>query len=272
MLTLCAIASGSNGNCYFIGNANESILVDAGLSARQTIARMHQQNLQPSKLKAIFITHEHSDHTCGARVLAKKLSIPVYLTSGTFSAMHAHQRPAYPKFFIPGQEGVIGSMVVVPFLKSHDAAEPCSFRVSSEGIHVGVFTDIGNPCENVRHHFSQCHAIFLETNYDEKMLWEGHYTWPLKRRIASDQGHLSNDQAFDLLKECSGSQLQTVFLSHLSADNNTPEKAMERFTELKNRYSIRLTSRYHAGEVVTVDGNATKSPPQFRQGSLFDIS
>jgi phosphoribosyl 1,2-cyclic phosphodiesterase len=250
MITLCAIASGSNGNCYYIGNDHEAIVVDAGISARQTIARMRQRNLDPAKVKAIFISHEHSDHTHGARVMSKRLKIPVYLTSRTYKVMQSRHRPMEPRFFKPGPEIRIGSFLIYPFLKNHDAAEPCSFRIAFNGWHIGVFTDIGSPCENVTQNLSQCHAIFLETNYDEKMLWEGSYPWPLKRRIASEHGHLSNDQSFELLKNHSGSQLQTVFLSHLSAENNSPEKAMTRFAELKDRFNIHLTSRTASGEVI----------------------
>ena len=268
MITLCAIASGSNGNCYYIGNNHEAILVDAGISARQTITRMHLRNLDPAKVKAIFITHEHSDHANGARVLGKKLKVPVYITSRTYVAMYSYHRPMAPRFFEPGTEIQVASFLIFPFLKNHDAAEPCSFRIASNGLHIGVFTDIGSPCENVMQQLGQCHAIFLETNYDEKMLWEGSYPWPLKRRIASEQGHLSNDQAFELLKNYSGSQLQMVFLSHLSAENNSQEKAMSRFTELKERFSIYLTSRYAPGEVIYINKNIEPALPAGRQGTL----
>ena len=250
MLTICAIASGSNGNCYYLGNDHEAILIDAGISARQTLARLQSQYLDPARIKAIFISHEHTDHTCGARVLSKKLMVPVYVTSKTYMAMYANHRPAAPRYFKPGAEIPIGSFWVFPFSKNHDAQEPCSFRIACEGIQVGVFTDIGSACENVIHHLNQCHALFLETNYDEKMLWEGKYPWPLKQRIASDHGHLSNDQAFELLQAHSGKQLHTVFLSHLSAENNTPDKAMARFTEMRNRIRVCLTSRYGVGEIL----------------------
>lgn len=253
MITLCALASGSNGNCYYIGNEREAILIDAGISARQTFARMRQRNLVPERIKAILISHEHSDHTSGVRVMSKRLKVPVFLTSRTYLAMYARHRPMAPRFFEPGPEIRIGSFHVFPFLKSHDAAEPCSFRIEQNGLHVGVFTDIGAPCENVKLHIGHCHALFLETNYDEKMLWEGSYPWPLKKRIGSDHGHLSNDQAFELIKNYSGRQLRTVFLSHLSAENNTLEIALNRFAELRDKFSIHLTSRYAAGEVVYLE-------------------
>jgi phosphoribosyl 1,2-cyclic phosphodiesterase len=250
MIELCAIASGSNGNCYYVGNEKEGILVDAGISARQIIARMRQKNLDPARVKAIFISHEHADHTNGARVLSKKMNIPVYLTSRTFVAMYPKHKPIAPRFFEPGREIRIGLFQVHPFLKKHDAAEPCSFRLEYNGFHVGVLTDIGSQNENVVRHLNLCHALFLETNYDEKMLWEGRYPMQLKQRIASDHGHLSNDQAFELLKNFSGKQLQVVFLSHLSAENNSLETAHDRFLELKSKYNILLTSRYAAGDVV----------------------
>lgn len=257
MITLCAIASGSNGNCYYIGNNKEAVLIDAGISARQTINRMKQQNLDPALVKAIFISHEHADHVCGARVLGKKLMVPVYATRRTFSAMYNNHKPLAPRFFEPGKEITVGSFNIFPFLKNHDAAQPCSFRVSHNGIHTGVFTDIGMACESVISELARCHALFLESNYDEKMLWEGKYPWHLKKRIASDYGHLSNDQAFNLICGHSGNQLKMVFLSHLSAENNTPEKAMGRFDELRNRYQIYLTSRHAPGDVVSITAAAT---------------
>lgn len=261
MLTLCAIASGSNGNCYYIGNNREAVLVDAGISARQIINRMKQQNLNPSLVKAIFISHEHSDHVSGAKVLSKKLMVPVYATRRTYAAMYNNHKPQAPRFFDPGAGIVVGSFSIFPFLKNHDAAQPCSFIISYNGLHTGVLTDIGVACENVIREVARCHALFLETNYDEKMLWGGRYPWPLKRRIASDYGHLSNDQAFDLVSRHSGNQLQLVFLSHLSAENNTPEKAMERFNELRVRYQVYLTSRYAPGDVVTIPAAATATAP-----------
>jgi phosphoribosyl 1,2-cyclic phosphodiesterase len=250
MLTICAIASGSNGNCYYIGNSTEAILVDSGISARQTIARMELKNLDPGIIRAIFISHEHTDHTRGARVLSKKLHIPVFLTAQTYTAMFDGLKPQSPRFFKPGEEITVGAFKIFPFLKQHDAAEPCSFRISYRGLHTGVFTDIGSPCENVIRQFSQCHVAFLETNYDEKMLWNGNYPWPLKKRIASEYGHLSNDQAYDLLIKNSGDQLKTVFLSHLSAENNSPDTAYNRFSEVCEKFQIILTSRYEAGEVI----------------------
>lgn len=249
MLEICAIASGSNGNCYYIGNAKNAVLIDAGISTKQILLRMTESNLNPAKIKALFITHEHSDHLRGARVLGKRLQIPVYLTAKTYNNAYKNMRPDYPRFFSPAEEVQVGEFSIFPVLKNHDAAEPCSFRVEYQNKSVGVFTDIGEACENVKSQLNKCNGLFLESNYDEKMLWEGQYPYFLKRRVASNVGHLSNEQAFELLNNYSGENLQCVFLSHLSRDNNTPEKAVKRMKTLTGRFEVKIASRYEASEV-----------------------
>lgn len=249
MIEICALASGSNGNCYYIGNNEESILIDAGLSFRQILRRMEAKALDPKKIKAIFITHEHGDHIRGARVAGKKLDIPVYMTRGTFNASFRTSKPISYVEVEDNQPVTIGKFSIIPVLKNHDAAEPTSFRIKYNGYSVGVFTDIGSPCENVKKHLCQCHALFLETNYDQQMLLEGPYPYHLKVRIDSAFGHLSNFQAFELLRENAHPQLQCVFLSHLSAENNRPELALDAFKPLESRFQVILTDRYAAGEI-----------------------
>ena len=129
MIEICAIASGSNGNCYYIGNENEAVLIDAGISCKQIFIRIKERNLNAQKIHGIFISHEHSDHVRGARVLSKKLNCPVYMTAKTYNALYKNIRPAFPRFFDPGSEIMIGEIIVYPFLKNHDASEPCSFRI-----------------------------------------------------------------------------------------------------------------------------------------------
>jgi phosphoribosyl 1,2-cyclic phosphodiesterase len=253
MLEICAIASGSNGNCYYIGNEKDAILIDAGISFRQIFERLKERNLDPQKIKAVFISHEHSDHLRGARAVGKRLNIPVYITAKTYEAAYKNIRPYFPRFFSPDTEITIGEFSVFAFLKNHDAAEPCSFRIEYRGKNIGVFTDIGEPCENVMFHLGCCDALFLETNYDDKMLWEGTYPYFLKKRIASEYGHLSNKQAYQLLENHAGENLKYVFLSHLSKENNTPESAFNEISPLQPRFEVRLTSRYEAGEVVYIE-------------------
>lgn len=242
-IEICALASGSNGNCYYIGNSVDAILVDAGISAKQILLRMEDRELNPSKIRGLFITHEHTDHARGARVLAKRLNIPVYITTGTYQSIQPADRPEHVVFFSPGEQIRAGEFCIHSFTKKHDAAEPCSFRIEYANKQIGVFTDIGEACEEVRTHLSKCHAIFIETNYDEQMLWNGPYPYPLKRRVASEYGHLSNDQAFNLINSYSGNQLQCLFLSHLSKENNTPEKALNSFSKLESNIKVILTDR-----------------------------
>jgi phosphoribosyl 1,2-cyclic phosphodiesterase len=249
MLEICAIASGSNGNCYYIGNEKDAVLIDAGISAKQIMVRMRERELDPTKVKALFISHEHSDHMRGARGVNKKMNLPVYLTAKTHNGSYKNLRTDYPKYFVPGDKIEVGEFIIHTFLKNHDASEPCSFRIQYKNRNVGVFTDIGEPCDNVTAHLKLCDGLFLETNYDEKMLWDGRYPYFLKKRVASEVGHLSNKQAFNLLQTYAGEHLKCVFLSHLSKENNTPEVALNSMIDLTSRFEIKLTSRYEAGEV-----------------------
>lgn len=252
MIEICALASGSNGNCYYIGNTKEAVLIDAGLSFKQILRRLETRELDPKKIKAIFITHEHGDHIRGARVTGKKLDVPVYMTTGTFTAAFRTWKPISYRTVEDNNPVQIGDLAIFPILKFHDAAEPTSFRVAHNGISIGVFTDIGSPCDNVKHHLRQCHVLFLETNYDQQMLKEGTYPYHLKVRIDSAVGHLSNVQAFELVKEHAHPELQCVFLSHLSAENNKPELALAEFKPLEGKVLIKLTDRFNAGELFTI--------------------
>lgn len=252
MIEICAIASGSNGNCYYVGDENEAVLIDAGVSRKQILLRMQERGLDPAKVKGVFISHEHADHIRGVKVLSKVLDIPVYMTKGTFDQLWNPYRPGKYGIFTPGEALNVGGITIHPFLKKHDAANPCSFTVEIGGKHIGVMTDIGEVCDNVSQHFETCHAVFLESNYDEEMLEKGTYPYPLKVRVKSDVGHLSNRQAFDLVSNHAGEQLEYVFLSHLSGDNNTPELALSAFESIKDQYNFRLTSRSEASEIIVM--------------------
>jgi phosphoribosyl 1,2-cyclic phosphodiesterase len=252
MIEICAIASGSNGNCYYIGNEKGAVLIDAGISCKQILIRMKERNLNPSKIKAVFVSHEHSDHMRGVRGVNKKLQIPVFMTAKTYYGSYRNLRPDHPKLFIPDEVIEIGDFSIHSFLKNHDASEPCSFRVQYKNKNVGVFTDIGEPCDNVKSHLQMCDGLFLETNYDEKMLWEGSYPYFLKQRVSSNNGHLSNRQAFELLQNHAGENLKCVFLSHISKENNSPEIAHQSMHSLISKFDVKVTSRYEAGEVYVI--------------------
>ena len=253
MIEICAIASGSNGNCYYIGNSEDAVLVDAGISCRQALLRMSAKKLKPSRIKAIFITHEHIDHCSGIRTLSKRVDAPVYMTSGTYSRIRVEERPKNIRKFVPGETITVGSLAVHSCQKRHDAVEPCSFRIEYEGMNVGVFTDLGSACGRVIEQVAQCQALFLESNYDDEMLWAGAYKHSLKKRIASTYGHLSNHQAAELIRDHHHPELQMVLLSHLSAENNRPEIAASAFDAFRSSFRIELTNRKTASEVYRIE-------------------
>lgn len=250
MIQLCAIASGSNGNCYYIGTEHEAILIDVGVSRKQVLQRMAQRGLDAAKVKGIFISHEHADHTRGVRVLSKTLNVPTYMTKGTFDNMWNPNRPGLYGLFEAGKALELGAFIIHPFLKKHDAFNPCSFRVEVGGKHIAVLTDLGELCDNVCTHFALCDAVFLEANYDEEMLLNGTYPYPLKQRVLSDLGHLSNVQALELVERCAGKRLKQIILSHLSGENNTPELALATFQPLSQRYALHVASRFEPSKVI----------------------
>ncbi len=188
-LFITSLNSGSNGNCYYVGNEHEAVLVDAGISCREIEKRLLRLGLAVQKIKAIFISHEHSDHIKGVQVLARKHRLPVYITPSTLKSGGLQLQEELVIEFKAYQEINIGQLSITAFPKFHDASDPHSFIVKGNGVNIGVFTDIGSVCSHVIESFKQCHAAFLETNYDETMLEEGNYPFYLKRRIQSSHGH-----------------------------------------------------------------------------------
>jgi len=228
-LYITSLNSGSNGNCYYVGNGEDAVLVDAGISCREITRRMGRLNLSMQTVRAIFISHEHSDHISGLEQLAKKYQLPVYITKGTMQYGGLDIEPHLVKSFSAFESIKIGSITVTAFPKFHDAEDPHSFIVSYNKVNVGVFTDIGYACDHVTHYFAQCHACFLESNYDIEMLAKGNYPPYLKKRITGGNGHLSNLQALELFKQHRAPFLSHLVLSHLSKNNNKPEIVQQLF-------------------------------------------
>src|ERR1035438_9099946 len=197
-LFITSLNSGSNGNAYYIGNEQDAILVDAGISCREIEKRMKRLGLAMQKLRAVFISHEHADHINGIAVLSKKYRLPVYITPATLLNSGLDLERQLVCGFADQVAVTIGSMNITPLSKKHDAVDPFSFTVTYEEVTVGVFTDIGTPCQNVIRHFQHCNAAFLEANYDEKMLTDGNYPFHLKKRISGGSGHLSNSESLEL--------------------------------------------------------------------------
>ncbi|MBN8688572.1 MAG: MBL fold metallo-hydrolase [Chitinophagales bacterium] len=268
-LYLCSLNSGSNANCYYIGNDDEAVLVDTGLSCRETERRLKQRELDIEKIKAIFISHEHSDHITGMSGLSKKYHIPVYITNGTFLNSRMPLEEDLICTFKQPVPVKIGGLSITPFKKSHDAADPHSFMISGCGVNAGVITDIGYACKKVINYFGQCHAAFLESNYCEDMLMNGSYPWHLKKRIHGDEGHLSNKQALELFQQYRSPELELLILSHLSKNNNTPEKVANLFAPHAAGVNIIVASRYEAGEVFRLeDKEVAKETVKTRKKAL----
>jgi len=255
-LFIASLNSGSNGNCYYVGNNDEGILIDAGISCREIIKRMNSLGLQPEKLKAVFITHEHTDHISGLPSLLKKYSLPVYITAATYSGTGFSIDRQLIHSFKAFEAIQVGSLSVTAFPKWHDAVDPHSMVISFAGVTVGVFTDIGAPCKNVIHYFKQCHAIFLESNYDEGMLANGRYPIFLKRRITGGRGHLSNSQALQIFLEHRPAFMTHVLLSHLSSENNAPSIAENLFKQHAAGTHIVHAPRYGTTAVYHITASA----------------
>ena len=257
-LFVTSLNSGSNGNCYYIGNEDEAILIDAGISCRETEKRMKRLGLSMQKVKAIFVSHEHSDHIRGIAGICKKWKLPVYITPWTLQGAKLSSTYEGYETFQAYEPVTIGDFSITAFPKYHDASDPHSFVVSSGELTIGVFTDIGAPCEHVIQHFSLCHAIFLEANYDEEMLANGRYPYFLKQRISGGKGHLSNQQALQLFLSCRAPFLSHVFLSHLSKDNNCPELAHGLFSEHAGDTEIVVASRFEETPLYTIRAQEEK--------------
>lgn len=255
-LFVASLNSGSNGNCYYIGNENEAVLVDAGISCRETERRMKRIGLSIQKVKAIFVSHEHSDHINGIAVLSKKYKLPVYITPATLQSSRLQLEHHLVTPFKAYEPVSVGSITISAFPKFHDAAHAHSFTISCKEVTVGVFTDIGIACKHLTEHFSKCHAAFLETNYDEDMLEKGRYPRHLKRRISGGLGHLSNRQALEVFLTHRPVFMSHLFLSHLSQDNNRPDLVHELFTRHANGTEIVVASRYAETQVYYIDGSA----------------
>jgi phosphoribosyl 1,2-cyclic phosphodiesterase len=229
-----------------------------GLSCREIEKRMLRSGLLIQNVKAIFISHEHIDHIRGVEVLSKKYSIPVYINEKTLENGRIKMKNELVRPFDSEEVITINSLNVFPFFKSHDAADPYSFSVGCDGIRIGVFTDIGMVCEKLTSHFSQCHAAFLEANYDEEMLENGRYPVYLKNRIRSDHGHLSNDQALSLFTEHKSEFLSHLFLAHLSKENNSPELVQNLFSANSTSTKIMVASRYEESPVYRIGNTGTE--------------
>jgi phosphoribosyl 1,2-cyclic phosphodiesterase len=232
---MTVLASGSRGNCTVFSSSNASILVDAGLSCRETLKRMKAAGEDPGKLKAIVISHEHADHVAGLQVLARKLQVPVYITEATYHSWRKFTRDPEGKpaklerreHFHAGQSFSVGDINVMPFTISHDAADPCGFTFKAEGIKIGLVTDLGYITPNVKQNLRGCDGLMIESNHDLEMLRNGPYPWMVKQRVMSRVGHLSNTALAEFFQNDYDGRAAFLVLAHLSEHNNHPDIALK---------------------------------------------
>lgn len=231
-MNFVSITSGSSGNCIYAGTDSTHILVDAGISGKRIEQGLESIGLKADELSGILITHEHADHIAGLGVLARRYGIPMYATKGTIDGIRNTKSVGE----IPDElfnvintdiPFMIDDLLIKPVEISHDANEPCAYRIENGKKSVGICTDLGTYNDYIVDSFRGVNAILLEANHDVNMLQVGRYPYPLKRRILSDRGHLSNENSGRLLCRLLHDDLKTIMLGHLSEENNLAELAYE---------------------------------------------
>jgi phosphoribosyl 1,2-cyclic phosphodiesterase len=230
MFSLTMLGSGSSGNAALIMTDHCRLLVDGGLSARQLVRRLELCGVQPEQLDGVLLTHEHGDHVCGLEVLCRKFHVPIYCNALTAEAirygcdsLNAHRNW---RLFRTGAEFSICDITVQTFPVPHDAVEPVGYAFHAGGGGLGFITDLGHPTKMLVERLREVHTLVIETNHDEKLLQACQFRpWPVKQRIMSRHGHLSNAAAASVIEQLLPGKIDRVVLGHLSRDCNTPELA-----------------------------------------------
>ncbi|MBN2384840.1 MBL fold metallo-hydrolase [bacterium] len=235
-MKISIIASGSKGNCTIVSDGQCSILIDAGVSASRIVNALSELELDVSTLKALIVTHEHTDHIRGIGPLTRRTGIPVFCTQETWARSKNIIGTIDKVFHIEsGISFQIEHITIHPFSIPHDAEDPIGLTLEANGRKVGLATDMGYATQLIKQKLKDCQALLLEFNYNRDMLISGPYTWPIKQRIMSKKGHLSNDDACSLLEEIIHDDLQHLVLAHISENNNLPELALLSAQDLCNQ-------------------------------------
>ncbi len=227
MITFCPLASGSKGNCLYLGTPDARILIDVGLSAKITLQRLAEIGVSYQDIDAIFISHEHGDHIQGLPGLLKLKDVPVITNSGTAKAL-AHELDISPRFklFTTDEPFHFQGLDVLPFSIQHDTVDPVAFTFEIKGVKIGVCTDLGFATTLVEHHLRGAHMLYLESNHEPAMVHASSRPPVYKQRVLSRSGHLSNEEASLLVSRLLHEGLTKLYLAHLSSECNSPEKAL----------------------------------------------
>jgi len=230
-ITVSVLGSGSRGNATFIKTERVRLLIDAGMSRKETAKRLASIGEDPDGIDAVLITHEHGDHAGGLRVLLKELQVEAFLTWGTRAAIETNQDEYAPGARLvpvtPGVPFIVGDVEVFPYSVPHDAAEPVAFTVTCGGLKIAQLTDIGHMPDYVAERLRGSHILILESNHDLEMLRVGPYPWNLKQRLMGRHGHLSNTAVSRFIRDQYDGTAEHVLLAHLSERNNHPEIARQ---------------------------------------------
>ncbi|MCI8638265.1 MAG: MBL fold metallo-hydrolase [Coprococcus sp.] len=231
-MRLCSIASGSSGNCIYVGSSSTHLLVDTGISKKRVEEGLKELGVKGEELSGILVTHEHIDHIQGLGVFSRRYKVPIYATAGTLEGIKRckslGQMPEGLYHEIQADmDFTLGEIRIHPFAISHDACEPCGYRFERGNKHVAVATDLGKYDDYTVENLKDLDAVLLESNHDIHMLEVGPYPYPLKQRVMGDKGHLSNELSGRLLCEILHGGLKHVMLGHLSKENNYAELAYE---------------------------------------------
>ncbi len=228
-MKVCILGSSSGGNCTYVASDRTAVLVDAGLSGRETGKRLTEIGVAPDSIEAICLTHEHGDHTSGLAALHRAGRVKLYANRGTADGVAAKPGAAVLTWniFSNGSPFQVGDLEIEPFSVPHDAYDPVGFVIRCGDVRVGVVTDMGMVTGLIRERLRPCNVLVIESNHDERMLKDADRPWHLKQRIIGRQGHLSNDHAAELLAEIGGPHLRMVFLAHLSGECNRPDIALK---------------------------------------------
>ncbi len=229
-MEICVLNSGSNGNAIYLAAGDTRILIDAGISLRMLRQRLKQIDRDVGELDAVLISHEHTDHCRGLPNLSRaRPELQLYANEGTAGGVEVALRATMPSpwnIFETGTDFTIGALHIQSFAVPHDSGDPVAYVVDDGRHRVGVATDLGTVTPVVRRHLRDCDVLIIETNHDIDMLRQSGRPWSLIQRILGRQGHLSNEQAAELVEEVMTERLRAIFLAHLSEDCNTPDNAM----------------------------------------------